>query len=422
MSETLAAEARAWYQANWDPDLPTGEWYRRLFEARWGYPTWPEQWGGRGLSVGEAKVVRDERRRAGALAPPSGIGPSLLAPMLFRHGDDDQCERFCRGMAYRGWTVCQMLSEPDAGSDLAGCRTTAERDGDEWRITGSKIWTSNADIVDYGMLLARTRWDLPKHQGLTFFLIRRDQPGIEIRPLRQMTGEAHFNQVFFDGARVPAADVLGGELNGWPVARTFLAYEKNSFNPSAHEGGPFGKVPLDAPAGEVQASLRSPGRRQQGNRGAQQLIAELVERFASADDALARLARVGLHEPRVLMGYTNQRLRGAGSPGWEGPVSKLLVSELTRRQRDVGLAVQGPHGTLEGSDAPSPAFQRFALGTPATSIAGGTDEIQRNSLAERVLGLPGEPKADTDIAFRDVPASGTPSSAPHSGRGPSPEG
>jgi alkylation response protein AidB-like acyl-CoA dehydrogenase len=170
--------------------------------------------------------------------------------MLFRHGNDEQCDRFLRGMAYGGETTCQMLSEPDAGSDLAGSRTAAQRDGDEWRITGTKVWTSNARIVSYGMLLARTNWEVPSTADCRSSSARPSSRASS-RPIRQMNGRAEFNLVHFDGAIVANRDLLGGEGEGWPVTRTFLTYEKNSFNPAAHEGGPFGPVDLSMPAGQL---------------------------------------------------------------------------------------------------------------------------------------------------------------------------
>ncbi|MEZ5234354.1 MAG: acyl-CoA dehydrogenase family protein [Acidimicrobiales bacterium] len=408
--DELRRQARTWYEANWDPDITVRTWFERMMTDRWGYPSWPERWWGRGLPTPLAKVVREERRRVGALGPPSGIGPSLLSHMLFAHGTDEQTERYLWAMCVEGATTCQMLSEPDAGSDLAGVRTRAERDGDEWVITGSKIWTSLADVVDFGMLLARTNWDVPKHAGLTFFLIKRDQPGIEVRPLRQMSGDAKFNQVFFNEARVADADVLGDVGGGWAVNRTFLAHEKNSFNPAAHEGGPFGKVPMGARVGDVAEELRRPVSASASGRGIGRILDDLVERFERGDDPHLRQRRAYLHTRRQLMTYTNLRVRAGQSarplPGVEGPISKITVSDLTRGQRDLGLAAQGAHGMLLGDDAPSAQFQYFALGTPAMSIAGGTDEIQRNHLAERVLGLPAEPRVDADVPFRNVPASG----------------
>lgn len=392
--EALRTAARAWYETNWDPAMPVGRWFALMAEHRWGYPTWPERWWGRGLATPLARVVRDERRRIGALAPPSGIGPTLLAPMLFEHGTDEQRQRFLWAMAAQGWTFCQMLSEPEAGSDLANTHTTAQRDGDQWTVTGSKIWTSNADVVDYGMLLARTSPDGPKHRGLTFFLLARDQPGVEIQPLRQMTGDARFNQVFIDAAIVEDSDRLGAEGDGWTVTRTFLAHEKNSYNPAAHEGGPFGPVDLAAPAGDVQARLASQRKAASGGRGAGRLLVELVERADAGADPLVRQEQAKLWAHRKVMGYNNQRSGTAALPqGAVGPISKIGVSQLTRRQRDLGLRVQGPAGAMVDDDAGSASFQYFALSSPSLSIAGGTDEIQRNHLGERVLGLPREPDA-----------------------------
>ncbi len=396
----IVDESRSWYRASWDPTLSVGEWFRRMYESGWGYPTWPERWGGKGLPTSLAKLVRGERRAVGALGPPSGIGPTLLAPMLFRHGNDEQCDRFLRGMAYGGDTTCQMLSEPDAGSDLAASRTAAVRDGEEWRITGTKVWTSNAAIVTYGMLLARTNWEVPKHRGLSFFLCPAQQPGVEPRPLKQMNGRSDFNLVHFEEAIVSDADLLGGEGEGWAVTRTFLTYEKNSFNPAAHEGGPFGPVDLTMEAGElVRKMADGSANPTRGNRGVGRVLTSLVHDFDRADDPLVRQDMAILHTRRAIMGYTNLRMRASSVPGLEGPISKLTVSDITRLQREVGLGVQGAAGTLLGDDAPSAGFQEFALSSPATSIAGGTDQIQRNHLAEKVLGLPREPGTEQDQPF-----------------------
>jgi alkylation response protein AidB-like acyl-CoA dehydrogenase len=401
--QQIIADARAWYQDSWDPSLTVGEWFRMMYDSGWGYPTWPEQWGGKGLSTAGAKLVRAERRAVGALGPPSGIGPTLLAPMLFRHGNDEQCDRFLRGMAYGGETTCQMLSEPDAGSDLAAARTSAVRDGDEWRITGTKVWTSNAKIVSYGMLLARTNWDVPKHRGLSFFLCPAQQTEVEARPIKQMNGRAEFNLVHFDGALVADRDLLGGEGEGWPVTRTFLTYEKNSFNPAAHEGGPFGPVDLTVPAGQlVDEMVRGSAAPARGNRGVGRILTNLVGEFGRTDDPHVRQDLAVLHTRRAIMGYTNGRMRSTSVPGLEGPISKLTVSDITRGQRELGLGVQGAYGTLLGDDAPSAAFQDFALSSPATSIAGGTDQIQRNHLAEKVLGLPREPGTEQDQPFGET--------------------
>jgi alkylation response protein AidB-like acyl-CoA dehydrogenase len=210
-----------------------------------------------------------------------------------------------------------------------------------------------------------------------------------------MTGDARFNQVFFDGAIIDDRDRLGPEGDGWTVTRTFLAHEKNSYNPAAHEGGPFGPVDLDSPAGDVQARLAGQRRAASSGRGAGRLLSTLVEHAGAGSDPLIRQEQAKLWAHRRVMGYTNQRSGRASLPaGAVGPVSKIGVSELTRRQRDLGLRVQGPAGALVDDDAWSASFQYFALSSPSLSIAGGTDEIQRNHLGERVLGLPREPEPD----------------------------
>ena len=244
---------------------------------------------------------------------------------------------------------------------------------------------------------------------------------MEVRPLRQMTGEATFNQVFFDNARVPAADVLGEVNEGWAVTRTFLAHEKNSYNPDAHEGGPFGRVIPDMAAGAFVDHLRRQASTSSQGRGIGTVLGDLVARFDRGDDPLVRQALARLHTTRRTMTFTNQRVKAnrrpgtggggatassaAPAPGVEAAGSKLTVSALTRAQRDLGLAVQGPYGMLTGDDAPAGTFQHFALSTPALSIAGGTDEIQRNHLGERVLGLPSEPSPERTTPFKDLPAS-----------------
>ena len=387
--DEIRSQARDWYAEHWSTEHCVGQWWETLAQSGWGYPGWPTERFGRGLGRAEVRIVRDERRRVGALGPPSGIGPSLMAPILFEHGTDEQLDRYLPQLAWGGATMCQMLSEPDAGSDLAGVTTTAEQDGDEWVITGSKIWTSLANEVDYGMMLARTDWDVPKHRGLTFFLITRDQPGVEVRPLRTMTGGSSFNQVFFNEARVSATDVVGAPGDGWNVTRTFLVLEKNSYNPGAHEGGPFGKVDLASTCGELLQKQKDSKAASRQGRGVGRMITELAERSGRNDDPLVRQSLAHLRWLRQSVGSL------------QGPANKIAVSRLTSTQRDVGLGLAGAHGMLVGDDSPAPTFASFAIGTPALSIAGGTDEIQRNSIGEKILGLPPEPKPDPNRSFRD---------------------
>ncbi|MGH9048975.1 MAG: acyl-CoA dehydrogenase family protein, partial [Acidimicrobiia bacterium] len=224
--ELVRDEVRAWLKENWDPDLTVAQWWDRLAESGWAMPQWPEQWFGRGLPGNLARVVSEEIRAAGAIGAPSGLGVLLAAPTILAHGTDEQKGRYLRPIlnGEEGW--CQLFSEPGAGSDLASLQCKAERDGDEWVVNGQKVWTSGAQIADLGMLIARTDPDAPKHKGITYFAIEMDQPGVEIRPLREMTGRALFNEVFFDDARVADAARIGGLNEGWAVANTTLANER----------------------------------------------------------------------------------------------------------------------------------------------------------------------------------------------------
>ena len=400
-SDSLRDQARTWYEEHWDPELTVGDWYRRMSDSGWGYPGWPADRFGRGLDKDEVRIVREQRREVGALPPPSGIGPTLLAPMLFEHGNDDQKQRFLSGMANGEIIVCQMLSEPSAGSDLAGVRTRAERDGDEWRITGQKVWTSNAQVVDYGMLLARTNMDVPKHRGLGFFLdpsrsARHRDPSAARNDRRRALQRGLLRRCV--GARRRCAgrhrprvgcgpDVLGAreELaepvvsRGWHLrpGRSRRESSATSCGPSIEEVGHGSRSETDA-----RRTLGRPPRHR---------------RMPILRQDMARL-----HSLQETLRATNLRVKATkaqgGRPGREAAISKLVVSETTRSQRELGLALQGPHGML--MDDP---FQDFALGSPAISIAGGTDEIQKNHLGERVLGLPAEQRTDTNVAFKDHP-------------------
>jgi alkylation response protein AidB-like acyl-CoA dehydrogenase len=205
-------EFRAWLNDSWDPDLTVAEWWERFGDSGWAMPTWPVEWFGRGLGRDAVTMVGEELRAAGAVGPPSGLGVLLAGPTILTHGTDEQKARYLRPIVtgQEGW--CQLFSEPGAGSDLASLQTKAERDGDEWVINGQKVWTSGGQSAELGMLLARTDPDAPKHKGITYFAFPMDQPGVDVRPLREMTGRALFSEVFFDEARVPN-DAIIGELN-----------------------------------------------------------------------------------------------------------------------------------------------------------------------------------------------------------------
>ncbi|MPY94973.1 MAG: acyl-CoA dehydrogenase, partial [Acidimicrobiia bacterium] len=207
----LRDEVRTWLAEWWDPERPVVEWRGILADAGWACPTWPVGWYGRDLPGRLAAVVTEELQAAGAVGPATGVGMSLAAPTILEHGSDDLKRRLLRPILTGEHTWCQLFSEPGSGSDLAGLTTRAVRDGDEWVVDGQKVWNSGAHKAAYGMLLARTDWDVPKHRGISFFALPMAQPGVEVRPLRQMNGYATFNEVFFTAARVPASDLVGAE-------------------------------------------------------------------------------------------------------------------------------------------------------------------------------------------------------------------
>ncbi|MGH9059512.1 MAG: acyl-CoA dehydrogenase family protein, partial [Acidimicrobiales bacterium] len=216
--EAVRAELRSWLDANWDVGLSLREWRGRLADSGWGCPTWPQEWFGRGLPAAAGEAVSDELARAGVVGVPEGVGMHLAGPTILAHGSDEVKERFLRPTVTGEISWCQLFSEPGAGSDLAGLTTTAVRDGDEWVVNGQKVWNTSAQHADFGLLLARTDWDVPKHAGITYFVIPMHQPGVEVQPLRQMNGHASFNQVFFADARIPAGNVVGEIRRGWTVA------------------------------------------------------------------------------------------------------------------------------------------------------------------------------------------------------------
>ena len=219
-------EVRAWLAAHWDPELPLADWRATLADSGWACPSWPRQWYGRGLPVSMEPVVADEIYRAGAVGPAVGGGMGLAAPTILATASDDVKARFLRRIVTGEDTWCQLFSEPTNGSDLAGLITRAERDGDEWVVNGQKVWNTSAHHADFGMLLARTDWSVPKHRGITYFVLPMHQPGVEVRPLKQMNGHASFNEVFLTDARIPVTHVVGDAGEGWRVALTTLAHER----------------------------------------------------------------------------------------------------------------------------------------------------------------------------------------------------
>jgi alkylation response protein AidB-like acyl-CoA dehydrogenase len=398
--EALRQEAAAWLQANWDPSQrarivppgfedrdasPYNAWLAKVVEARWAAPRWPVEWFGRGLNDHQARIV--EREFARVRAPGCGQDRSnLWANTLLAAGTPALKAKLIGPLLRNEVRMCLLYSEPGAGSDLAGVRTRADREGDHFVVNGQKVWTSGAATADYGMLIARTDWDVPKHKGISFFFCPMKQPGIEVRPLRQITDESHFNEVFITNAIVPAENLLG-ELNaGWGVLQTALAYERSVMGEGAR--GP--RSGLAESAGE------------------EPLIALAREAGVLSDPLIRQdVARVIAY--KRLNALNTARAKADLAQGTSSPVmslGKLAMSRILHEEARLRTAMLGAGSLLEGKDHPRAEDANFlTLNAYFTSIGGGTDQIQRNIIGERVLGLPKEPEVDRDIAFRQVRTS-----------------
>jgi alkylation response protein AidB-like acyl-CoA dehydrogenase len=407
-SRVVAGEARAWFEANWNPDMSLGDWWAVLAESGWGFPTWPTHRYGRGLDPHLAPLVNGARRAAGALGPPAGIGPNLAGPTLLAHGSAGQQDRFLPGIV-NGEIWCQLFSEPGSGSDLASLQTRAVRDGDQWVINGQKVWTSGAHIARYGILVARTNPELPKHQGLTYFVIDMDQPGIEVRPIREMTGRSIFNEVFLTDAVVPEENRLDEVGSGWGVALTTLANERTMLGAGSF-GSSGGSMAITKPdlSGRVGDLMRESGSGDgvpSGGVGA--LLRGLVEQYERSDDPLIRQEYATIYSLLEIARFTDLRVKGAvergGRPGPEVSVGKLAASHLLRTLRETMFRICGADATLWGDDAPlGGRMHDIGFSSYLISIGGGTDQIQRNIIGERVLGLPREPSIDKGVAFSEL--------------------
>ena len=352
-------------------------WRRKKFDAGFGYVFGSEQYGGRGLPVAYSRAY--DALEAKYEIPNQScftIGLGMVAPTIVDHGSDIARELYVRKM-YRGDIVgCQLFSEPGAGSDLANLSTKAERDGDEWIITGQKVWTSGAHYSDIGEIIARTDFDMPKHKGLTGFIVDMHAPGVEIRPLRQMTGGASFNEVFFTEVRVRDDHRLGDINNGWNVALTTLMNERAAIGAGGGGGGFFTRV------------------------------IEMVKFYELDKDPVVRdeLAKIIIHNK--VAGYNNQRamdkIKSGQMPGPEMSMAKLAGTANMMRLGDFVSMVLGPKLIADSGEWGTYAWNQLILGTPGGRIAGGSDEVMRNIVAERVLGMPKDPGIDSKSAFKDL--------------------
>jgi alkylation response protein AidB-like acyl-CoA dehydrogenase len=403
----LLAEVTAWLDEHWDPDLTVAEWWDIVGRSGWSAPHFPREWGGLGYSRRSVVAARAAFQRHGAVLPPSGMGMLMAAPTILTHGTPEQIDRLVTPIydGTVGW--CQLFSEPGSGSDLAGLSTRATRDGDHWVISGQKVWSSGAMEADYGMLLARTDVDVPKHAGISWFAFPLDQPGVTIRPLVEITGHALFNEVFFDDAVVADADLVGGVDNGWAVAQTTLMFERtgigaggimSGYPPSGPKGG-F----LELRAGDA-AALRAPP--SSGKVLTVEELFELARDYGRADDPVIRQKLARLVEYSRTGEWTAKRSvsemargRGAGLAN----VGKLAQTRIAKLAGEIACQILGAEATLWSPDGPREGRYAEALVfAAASSIYGGTDQIQRNVIGERALGLPKEPDPNKGRSFREV--------------------
>jgi len=359
------------------------KWQARKADAGYAQITWPEEYGCRGGTPIQQVIYNQEESKYDAPGGPFGIGLGMCIPTMMAYATQDQLKRYV-GPAIRGEEIwCQLFSEPAAGSDVAALRTKAEKDGDEWVVNGQKVWTSGAHYSDYGILLTRTDPDAPKHKGLTMFFLDMKSPGIEVRPIRQASGASNFNEVFFTDVRIPDSQRLGEVGKGWHVALTTLMNERMSIG-----GNSYG-VDFD----EFMALARS---------------IELEDGPAIKNSGVRDKMADWFVQSRGLR-YTNYRsltaLSKGQTPGPEASIGKVVLAPKLQDLTSYAMDLEDMGGIMMGADdAPQDAvFQDGFMWAPGIRIAGGTDEILRNIIAERVLGLPQEVRVDKDVAFKDLP-------------------
>jgi alkylation response protein AidB-like acyl-CoA dehydrogenase len=403
----IRAEVSAWLEANWDPNASLTDWRNKLVDSGWAMPSWPERWYGRDLSPALASAVADEFAAAGAVGVASGGPGRLAAVTILEHGTDAQKDKYLRRILTGEDMWCQLFSEPGSGSDLAGATTRADRDGDGWKVNGQKVWNTSAHHARYGLLVARTDWDLPKHQGLSYFVLDMDQPGVTVKQLKQMNGHASFNEVFFTDAVIPPGEMLGHEGDGWKVAMTTLAHERrlgdvlrNADSGAMQEGSIYEEVRRE------NAILMAPYTWYPQRQGRVDLVIPRARETGKIDDPVVRQEIAKLLILARTAEWTARRARAAqqqGKPqGPEGSLGKLAASNVARAASRVHMMITGTDALLTGPDSPEHGtIAEIFVSVPAISIAGGTDEIQRNIISERVLGMDKEPRFDQG-PFRDV--------------------
>jgi alkylation response protein AidB-like acyl-CoA dehydrogenase len=355
-------------------------WQRKKFDAGYAMINWPTELGGRGLPTSYLRAYNAEESKfdipAGGELPPTSIG--LIATTIAAYGTEEQQQRYIEPLMRMDEFGCQLFSEPSAGSDLASLTTRATRDGDEWVLNGQKVWTSGARFSHVGLAICRHDFDVPKHKGMTAFLVPFDAAGVEVRPIRQMSGGANFNEVFLTDVRLPDSMRLGPVGDGWRVALTCLGFERD------HSGGGGG----GAVGGTFAKALAA------------------ARHFGVADDPVIRQSLAEVYIGRTVMQLTTKRaaaaLKAGQTPGPEGSLGKLMWTAGMRRLSDCMSLILGARLVADTGEWGTYAWSEHVLGAPGYRIAGGSDEIQRNIIGERVLGLPPEPRVDKDVPFAEA--------------------
>lgn len=382
--DELRAEVAGWLATHWSTDYDRTAWAHAVVDAGWAVPSWEPQWYGRELPDRQSRIVEAEFRTVGA--PGSGHDrANLFACTVHDCGTDEQKRRLIPPSLRGESKWCLLYSEPDAGSDLAGLRTRADRDGSDWVITGQKVWTSFAATADYGMLVARTDWDVPKHHGISFFMLPMRQPGIEVRPIRQITGESEFNEVFIENARVPGANLIGRPGEGWAVLQVALGYERRLM-------------------GNLARTAKSSMRLQPGQ---QHRLVELARASGRLSDSHVRQQIARVDALATVNRWNNLRAKSTADRAESAALTalgKIAMSRILHETARVETEIVGAEAMLAGPDHPvgdGVTFRTF--NAYFTSIGGGTDQIQRNIVGERVLGLPKEPDPFRNKPFRELP-------------------
>ena len=387
----VRAEVSAWLKENWDPNLGLVEWREKLIDSGWGAPTWPVEWYGKGYSDILGRVIDEEFDKIGAVTVArTGIRNRAAATILV-HGSELHKKKFLRRILTGEDTWCQLFSEPGSGSDLAGAISRADKRGNKWIVNGQKVWTTSAHHAQYGLLLARTDWDIAKHKGLSYFILDIEQDGVEVVPLKQMNGHGSFNQGFFTDAEIEPEFQVGELGEGWAIATTTLMHERRGadglrrWQEASDRQGRCYSEEAEEIAHQLEPYKWYPQRAGRGD-----LVVERAKETGKNNDPAVRQEIAKLMIMAKSAEWTARRARAAQEQGQKqgpgGSIGKLTSSNVAKQAAHVHTMITGADAMLTGEDSPMDGtIAEVLVSFPATSIAGGTDEIQRNIISERVL-------------------------------------